>query len=210
VSDPLRSIRRALVSAPPVFVFLAGPNGAGKSTFFDAYLADLGLLYVNADRFAVALREAEPTASPDDIDRRAFDQAEQMRRDLVESRVSFCTESVFSDPVGAKVKGLEAARAGGFVVFLVFIGLASPMLSVARVKQRVAHGGHDIPDAKLAARFPRTLANLRAAVTVVDEAFLFDNSSYDAPYRLVAVYRDGRLVTKRPPLPGWARGLPGL
>jgi len=210
VSDPLRSIRRALVSAPPVLVFLAGPNGAGKSTFFDAYLADLGLLYVNADRFAVALREAEPTASPDDVDRRAFEQAEQMRRDLVESRVSFCTESVFSDPVGAKVKTLEAARAGGFVVFLVFIGLASPMLSVARVKQRVAHGGHDIPDAKLAARFPRTLANLRAAVTVVDEVFLFDNSSYDAPYRLVAVYRDGRLVTKRPPLPGWTRGLPGL
>ena len=210
MSDPLQSIRGALVSAPPVLVFLAGPNGAGKSTFFDAYLADLGLLYVNADRFAVALRDAEPTASQDDIDRRAFEQAEQMRRDLVESRVSFCTESVFSDPVGAKVKTLEAARAGGFVVFLVFIGLANPMLSIARVKQRVAHGGHDIPDAKLAARFPRTLANLRAAVTVVDEAVLFDNSSFDAPYRVFAIYRDGRLVTKRPPLPGWARRLPGL
>ena len=210
MSDPLRSLRGALVSAPPVLVFLAGPNGAGKSTFFDAYLADLGLLYVNADRFAVALRDAEPTASQDEVDRRAFEQAEQMRRDLVESRVSFCTESVFSDPVGAKVKALEAARAAGFVVFLVFIGLASPMLSVARVKQRVAHGGHDIPDAKLTARFPRTLANLRAAVTVVDEAFLFDNSSFDAPYRVVAAYRDGRLVTKRPPLPGWTTGLPGL
>ena len=210
MSDPLRSLRGALVSAPPILVFLAGPNGAGKSTFFDAYLADLGLLYVNADRFAVALRDAEPTASQDEVDRRAFEQAEQMRSDLVESRVSFCTESVFSDPVGSKVKALEAARAAAFVVFLVFSGLATPMLSIARVKQRVAHGGHDITDAKLTARFPRTLANLRAAVTVVDEAFLFDNSSFDAPYRVVATYRDGRLVTKRPPLPGWTKGLPGL
>jgi predicted ABC-type ATPase len=209
VSDPLRSIRGAL-SAPPVLVFLAGPNGAGKSTFFDEYLADFALPYVNADRFAIPMRAADPDTAQAEIDRSAFQQAEQLRRDFIEARVSFCTESVFSDEVGAKIKALEDARARGFVVFLVFIGIESPSLSVARVKQRVAQGGHDIPDDKLHARFPRTLANLRAAVAIVDEAFLFDNSSYDHPYRVVAVYREGRLVEQRPPLPAWTRGLPGV
>jgi hypothetical protein len=45
---------------------------------------------------------------------------------------------------------------------------------------------------------------------VVDEAFLFDNSSYDRPYRAVAVYRQGQLISRHPPLPSWTRGLPGL
>jgi predicted ABC-type ATPase len=76
--------------------------------------------------------------------------------------------------------------------------------------QRVAQGGHDVPDAKLAARFPRVLDNLRAAVSTVDEAFLFDNSSYDEPYRLIALYERGKLVSRHPPLPSWTRRLPGL
>jgi hypothetical protein len=39
---------------------------------------------------------------------------------------------------------------------------------------------------------------------------LFDNSSYDTPYRIVAVYRDGKLASRHAPLPRWTRGLPGL
>jgi predicted ABC-type ATPase len=74
---------------------------------------------------------------------------------------------------------------------------------VARVTQRVQQGGHDVPDAKLHARFPRTLANLRAAIRTVDHAFLFDNSSYDHPFRIVAIYEQGRLVRQAPRLPRW-------
>ena len=128
----------------------------------------------------------------------------------MEAGLSFCTETVFSDPVGAKLGLLEEARTRGFAVFLIFIGLESPSLAVARVKQRVRHGGHDVPDEKLHARFPRTLANLRTAVPIVDEAFLFDNSSYDTPYRVVAVYVGGGLLSQYPPLPHWTQGLPGL
>jgi predicted ABC-type ATPase len=207
-AGPLASLRAAL-SNQPVLIFLAGPNGAGKSTFFEIYLETLGLPYVNADRIAQALRADQPAPSAD-IDRRAFDEAERLRAALVEARLSFCTETVFSDPEGAKLKFLEEARARGFAVFLVFIGLESPALSMARVKQRVEQGGHDVPIDRLRARFPRTLANLAAAVAVVDEAFVFDNSSYDTPFRIVAVYERGQVVRRHPPLPAWMHGLPGL
>ena len=91
-----------------------------------------------------------------------------------------------------------------------FICLESAALSIARVHQRTRQGGHDIPDAKLRARYPRTLANLRAAIPLVDEAFLFDNSSFEMPYRMVAVYREGHVVGRHSPLPSWTRGLPGV
>lgn len=207
--DPLVAVRAALRTGP-VLIFLAGSNGSGKTTFFEEYLENLGLPYVNADRIARLLRDADPNASSAEIDRRAFTEAETLRAALVEAGVSFCTETVFSDPARAKLSFVEGARARGFAVILIFIGLASPALSVARVKQRVQQGGHDIPDEKLHARFPRTLANLAAAVAIVDEAFLFDNSFYDTPYRIVAVYEHGRLVNRHPPLPTWTRRLPGL
>jgi predicted ABC-type ATPase len=208
-ADPLAPLRAAL-SAPPVLIFLAGPNGSGKTTFYEAYFDGRGIPFVNADRLARALRAEDPGAPAADIDRRAFAEAERLRAALVEARLSFCTETVFSDPARAKLRLLEAARARGFAVFLVFIGLDGPSLSVARVKQRVQHGGHDVPDLKLHARFPRTMANVKAAIPLVDEAFLFDNSSFDHPYRIVAVYRQGRLLSRHPPLPAWSQGLPGL
>jgi len=81
---------------------------------------------------------------------------------------------------------------------------------VSRVATRVARGGHDVPNDKLFARFPRTLKNLSAAVGVVDKAFLLDNSTVSVPFRPVATYADGRLVEQFPPLPRWTAGLPGL
>lgn len=198
------------MSAPPVLIFLAGPNGAGKSTFFETYLADLGLPFVNADRVARVLRAAEPQASAADIDRRGFLEAEKLRAAFVEAGLSFCTETVFSDPAGAKRSFLDRAGRSGFTVFLVFIGLASAQLSVARVVQRVRDGGHDVPDDKLHARFPRTLENLRAALPLAEIAFVLDNSAVQVPFRVVGVYARGTLVSRHPPIPAWAHGLPGL
>ena len=209
-APPFASLRAAAAEGAPALGVVAGPNGAGKSIFIGHYLAGLGLPYVNADHIARILREANPALSPRELDRQAFEEAERLRDDLLRLRVSFCTETVFSDPVGSKLDFLGRARAAGFFVTLVFIGLEHPAISIGRVEQRVAQGGHDVPPDRLLARFPRTLRNLRAAIPLVSEAVLFDNSAPDAPYRFVARYEHGRLAARRPPVPRWTRGLPGL
>lgn len=87
---------------------------------------------------------------------------------------------------------------------MVFIGLASPELAIARVAQRTESGGHDVPDEKIMARFPRTLDNLRKALALVDHTFLFDNSSAEQPYRFVAEFKVGELVKRGRYRPVWS------
>lgn len=72
---------------------------------------------------------------------------------------------------------------------------------------RVSQGGHDVPADKLAARFPRTLANLAAAIRELPQVRIFDNDDLRRPYRLVAIIEAGRLAELHKPAPKWLRAL---
>ena len=67
--------------------------------------------------------------------------ADTWRRDLAARGVSFCMETVFSDPQGAKLDFLKGCHSNGYTVVLVFIGLESADLSRGRVMERVEGGG---------------------------------------------------------------------
>jgi len=203
---PVEDLTASVPASDRLLVVLAGSNGAGKSTFFKHFLAPLGLHLVNADLLAQELNPDDPAA----VAYEAAALADQERRQLVQMSESFCMETVFSDPVGDKLRFLEEARTAGYHVLLVFIGIDNPELSQARVVQRVSEGGHDVPDDRLQSRFPRTLENLRRAIPVVDDAWLLDNSSLDDPYAFVARYQNGRLVVASGRTPAWIAGLPEL
>jgi len=177
-----------------------GPNGAGKTTFFESFVASAQLTFVNADAIARALTPARRGA----VAYAAAAAAERRRRRLIARLASFCMETVFSDAEGAKLALLRDAQAAGYTVDLVFIGLENAALSSARVMQRVEDGGHDVPDTKIHARFPRTFVNLRKAVAFVDRAYLFDNSLVDEPYRWIATFHAGAVVARAASLSRWA------
>lgn len=182
----------------PVVVAVAGSNGAGKTTFFHAHLAPSGLRFINADVLAAELG-LEPYA--------AARAADVLRRELVRQRESFVFETVFSDPVGDKLALLQQAITAGYTVVLCFIGISGPEVSEERVAMRVSQGGHDVPTEKLIARFPRTLANLAAAIRALPHVWIFDNDDLRAPFRQVAVFEMGRPVRLNPPVPGWLQPL---
>jgi predicted ABC-type ATPase len=186
------------LDARPVMVVLAGPNGAGKTTFYEAHLQASGLRFLNADALA---REFEIGAYE------AARLVTALRQELVNQRESFVWETVFSDPVGDKLAFLKQAVQSGYNVVLCFIGLGHPRTSEERVAMRVSQGGHDVPTEKLRARYPRTLANLRAAIRELPCVLLFDNNDLRTPFRQVAVYQNGRAVLLKPPLPRWLEGL---
>ena len=178
----------------PVIVTVAGPNGAGKSTFYDAYIAQSKLFFINADIIALG---SEVSAYEAAI------AASQMRDDFVARHESFVFETVLSDPVGEKVDFLKHAVLEGYNVIFFFIGVGSVAISHNRVRARVSQGGHGVPQGKLDARYPRTMANLARAIKDLPSVFVFDNSDLQQPYRLLAEYRNGQLIERGNPWPGW-------
>lgn len=171
----------------PLLVMLAGPNGAGKSTFYEAHLQTLGLPFLNADVLARTTGQNAYEAA------RAI---AAIRDELIQRKTSFITETVFSDPVGEKVAVLERAAEIGFDVTLIYIGIASSELSHHRGRARVAAGGHDVPQEKLAARYQRSPDNLERGIARLPAVLLYDNSSFASPHRLLAEFRDGECVRR--------------
>jgi predicted ABC-type ATPase len=182
------------VSSSPKLVFLAGPNGAGKSTFHRAALSGLGLPFLNADEFQ---RESGVT----DAEAQAFLDA--ARETYLRERRSFITETVFSDPVGAKLRFLQEAIHAGYEVWLIYLGLDSPEACDARVVSRVLAGGHDVPAERITRRYAQSLKNLQAALTFVSHAEVYDNSGEETDRHLVMRMECGKVTWRKDVLPEW-------
>jgi predicted ABC-type ATPase len=67
-------------------------------------------------------------------------------------------------------------------------------LSVARVDIRVELGGHNVPEGKIRARYERLWGYIASAISLSDEARVYDNSRAADPFRVVAELASGRLV----------------
>lgn len=180
----------------PIVVALAGPNGAGKTTFYHAHIQRAGLRFVNADVLARFIAP-DPYA--------AARMAAALRCELVRQRESFVFETVFSDPVGDKLAFLKDVAKAGYTVVLCFIGISGPDVAEERVAMRVSQGGHDVPTEKLIARFPRTLANLQAALRELPNVLIFDNDDLRTPFRQVAVFQSGAQLSLNQPVPRWLK-----
>lgn len=88
------ALRHRLSSLGPFLLVVAGPNGAGKTTFVERYVKPIGFRTVNPDQIAHALAPEAPNS----VAYEAAQLAETVSRNLVSRRISFCRETVFSDP----------------------------------------------------------------------------------------------------------------
>jgi len=193
-----------MTTSQPLLIVFCGPNGGGKSTFRRIALENILIPFVNADE--IALHEFGPKEAA----ARSYEAAqiaEAVRLELFGARHSFSYETVLSDPHGAKVDFLRQAKESGYYVVAHFIGLDSAEHSKARVIQRVNSGGHDVPDEKIAGRFPRVIENLRRLLDVPDELAIYDNTSSTTPFRVIAKLERGTLLEISSNLPDWALSL---
>lgn len=121
-------------------IIIAGPNGAGKTTFAVEFLPHEAACpnFVNADLIAAGLA---PFA-PENVAFRAGRLMISEIRHHVGSGESFAFETTLSGRHYARL--IPKWQSAGYSVKLFFLKLASPELAIARVRQRVKEGGHNI------------------------------------------------------------------
>lgn len=191
----------------PFVLMIAGPNGSGKTTLTDELRrrgVDFGV-YINADDIARDLQGDYGARV-----RQAQVEAERRRRECLSSGTSFSFETVMSHP--SKVALFAEAKRAGFTTLLYFVATDDPALNVARVRQRVALGGHAVPEDRIVARYARTMALLPGAMEAADRLVLFDNTrrvSVNGPVILRPFLVGSRTppasVKIEGPVPGWGR-----
>jgi predicted ABC-type ATPase len=150
------------VTAGPQFWVFAGPNGAGKSTIVARYRVPDRIPVVNPDTIAARLQPGHKGGPA--IMLRAGRIAASERRKLMESGRSFAIETTLTGH--SELRMMACARAVGYKITLVYVGLNNALTSLARVRGRVARGGHDVPTETVLRRYGKSLENLPATTSI--------------------------------------------
>ena len=140
----------------PTCWIIAGPNGAGKTTFALEYLPNaVGCRqFVNADLIAAGMAPLAPETERVAAGRLFLKEIERH----VSARRDFGFETTLARRVYSRL--IRRQREDGWRVELIYLALPNPDMAWNRVAERVAHGGHDIPEADIERRFYRSLSNL--------------------------------------------------
>jgi hypothetical protein vspiD_05110 len=106
--------------------------------------------------------------------------ADFFKEQYLKHRISFSFETVFSHP--AKIDILRRAQAAGFKTYMYFVATENPVINVNRIKERVALGGHNVPEEKTRSRYLRCMEQVRYALPYLNRAYFFDNSMEQSLY----------------------------
>jgi predicted ABC-type ATPase len=154
---------------------LAGTNGAGKSSVGGAAIQERGADYFNPDEATRRIRRANPRISEIEANSAAWHEGKRLLEEAIAKRSTFAIETTLG---GETIAGLLLrALAEGVEVRIWYVGLATPELHLARVRARVARGGHDIPENRIRQRFEHSRINLVRLLPQLTELRLFDNST---------------------------------
>jgi len=202
----------AASNPPTIFVF-AGVNGAGKSSLGGEIIRRGGFDYFNPDE-ATRRIQATTGCTVGEANGLAWADGKRRLESAIKGRLNHAFESTLG---GHTIPALlrDASRAG-IDVIVWFVGLSSPEQHVARVRARVAAGGHDIPEEMIRKRWDTSRRNLIALMPHLTELRIYDNSEESDPAggtipkpRLLLHWRRGRIVAPRAKslllTPEWAK-----
>lgn len=167
---------------------IAGPNGAGKTTFAREFLPQYARCtnFVNADYIAQGLSPFSPEIAAIKAGRLLLEQL----RELAKKKVGFAFETTLSGRT--YLSFLENLKEDGYSIHIFFLWIPTVSLALERIRNRVALGGHHVPDKDVRRRFGRGINNfLKLYRALSDSWMLFDNSS--SKPSLIAKESGGRL-----------------
>jgi predicted ABC-type ATPase len=193
---------------------LAGTNGAGKSSIAGAMLLRQRVEYFDPDEAARRILAANPGISQTRANGAAWHEGKRLLERAIAERLDFVFETTLG---GRTITGLlERAASLGIEVRMWYVGLSSPEHHIARVRARVAKGGHDIPESRIRERYDASRLNLIRLLPSLSELWVYDNSEEADPDagmapepKLVVHIRRGAIVGPRDlsRTPDWAKAI---
>jgi predicted ABC-type ATPase len=152
---------------------IAGPNGSGKTTFATEFLPNFAKCpnFVNADLIAQGLSPFFPKQMAIKAGKLVLQQI----RELVGKGVDFGFETTLSGKT--YLKHFRYLKSKGYKLHLFFLWISNTQLAIARIKDRVARGGHAVPSEDVKRRFKRSMNNFfKEYRLLADQWILFDNA----------------------------------
>lgn len=174
----MRGRMSELSPAPEIYV-LAGTNGAGKSSVGGSRFLKAGLTYFNPDIVTKGILAKNSGMSLLEANSKAWHQGTRMLQRAIDERLDFAFETTLGGNTITRMLG--SALSAGIEVRIWYVGLNSPELHIARVRARVAAGGHDIPEDKIRERYNQSRRNLIQLLPRLTELRVFDNSADTDP-----------------------------
>lgn len=158
---------------PPIAVVLGRPNGAGKSTAAPRLLrGSLGVVeFLNADLIARGLSPFDPEGAALAASGVLLERMDS----LANSRVSFGMESTLA--ARSLAVRLRELITQGYEFHLIFLYLSSADIAVARVADRVRHGGHNVPESTIRRRYEVGLRNFFSLYQPIAKTWQVRNNS---------------------------------
>jgi predicted ABC-type ATPase len=174
---------------------IAGSNGAGKTTFAREFLPDYANCrrFINPDLIAAGLSPFDPSAAGAEAGKIVLREVQR----AINVGDSFAFESTLSGRTYLRI--LRQARDAGFKLHLFYLWIPSADLALARIRDRVEAGGHNVPEPDVRRRYPRSLRNLFTLYgPEVDTIHFFDNSGENPD--LIFKEETGRITVLNRPL----------
>lgn len=158
----------------PVLIIIAGPNGSGKTSITSKILQHEWVescLYINPDNIA---NEKFGDWNSKEAVLDAARYSTQIREECIKKGEGLIFETVLS--ADDKIDFILRAKQQGYFIRLFFVGTESPTINASRIAQRVMEGGHDVPISKIISRYSKSISNCCIACSIVDRAYIYDNS----------------------------------
>ena len=138
-----------------------------------------GVEYFNPDQAARLILARNPGLPQSDANSAAWHQGRRLLERAIAERKTFAFETTLGGNTITAL--LERALASGLAVRVWYVGLNGPELHIARVRSRVASGGHDIPAEQIRVRYDTSRLNLVHLLPRLTELRVYDNSAEADP-----------------------------
>jgi predicted ABC-type ATPase len=172
---------------------IAGPNGSGKTTFAATFLPSYVTCtnFVNADLIAKGLSPFSPSSAAIKAGKLVLQQI----REFMDRGADFAFETTLAGVSYARL--LRDLKDRGYAIHLFFLWIPHTRLALARIRNRVAAGGHDVPAADVKRRFRRSVTNFMTLYKPLLSSWMLFNNAGHRPI-LVAECRDEQTLIADP------------